>query len=236
MDRSHAQANPSGWAWPGCNRRWKEPAWHRRARAKRAEARLAAHLAAHCMSLATHHGSALPGLLQRAFVLPDRADAVPSCSLQQALRRWGSPEVDDEAAEAAAKATEEELRCKLSEAATAAEQAAAASAALEEAQGSLKEAMRLAGYEAATTVAVEAERQGIGLEEARRIWEQARRDAQQGVRAGAGGAAVVAAREELRKARLVERLLAQAAEEAKEKVISISRGGSAEEQGRRTDA
>ena len=109
-----------------------------------------------------------PGLLQRAFIIPARADAASGWSLQQALRRWGSPEVDDEAAEAAAKAAEDEFSCKLLEAARSAEQAVAASAALEQAQVSLKEAMRLAGNEAAITVAREAQRQGLGFEEARR--------------------------------------------------------------------
>ena len=222
MDRSHVQANPSGWACPGRSQREKEPAWHRRARAKRAEARLAARLAAHCMSLAAHHGSALPGLLQRTFVTPASADVVPGCSLRQALRRWGSPEVDDEAAEAAAKAAEEDLSSKLAEAARAAKQAAAASAVLEQARASLKEGMRLAGNEAAIPVAAEAERQGIGLEEARQRWQQARQDAKQGVRAGAAGAAVEAATEELRNARLAEHLAAQAAEKARATALSTS--------------
>ena len=86
---------------PGVCRRRKEPAWHRRERARRSVARMQAKLAAGYIALQEHHASQLPRLLEHAIqeaALGSRPE-VPqaSCSrpgtLRMVLQRWGLPAV-----------------------------------------------------------------------------------------------------------------------------------------------
>ena len=72
-------------------RRRKEPAWHRRERAKRSQARMQVRLAESVLALSQHHGSKLPKLVAAAL-RPARRTA-----LQEALLKWGLPEVVEDA-------------------------------------------------------------------------------------------------------------------------------------------
>ena len=78
--------------------RGKEPAWHRRARKRRSDARLATRLANHCLELAGHHGSRPPKLVEQAVANARQGSVVfrggPGIargSLRSALLRWGLP-------------------------------------------------------------------------------------------------------------------------------------------------
>jgi hypothetical protein len=54
-----------------------EPAWHRRERQRRSHARLSCRLAADCLRLAHHHGSALPRMLVEMMKASQPADGAP---------------------------------------------------------------------------------------------------------------------------------------------------------------
>ena len=65
------EANQSGWSQTGQSsargHREKEPAWHRRMRAKRSQARHTARLTDHILALSDHHGSKPPGFVAAAI-------------------------------------------------------------------------------------------------------------------------------------------------------------------------
>ena len=91
------EKNWSGW-WRGWrqSRRW-EPAWHRRCRAKRSEARLATRLAAHCVRLCEHHGSQLPKELRAWKQQTEPSKTRASTAVSEVLHLFGLSGTDGEA-------------------------------------------------------------------------------------------------------------------------------------------
>ena len=97
--------------------RMKEPAWHRRLRAKRSQARLQARLADQILALASHHGSAVPALVAGACRKAAEASSPQTSAIRRAILQFGLPgdavmEVDgelDEEVEASAAGQAEAL-------------------------------------------------------------------------------------------------------------------------------